>query len=52
MRCQEILDMLNNMYERFDMAITRWDVYKVTCCFIVAVVVGGGGGGGGSGGGI
>ena len=46
MRCQKIVDMLNDMYERFDNATTRWDVYKVTCCLIVAVVVGGGGGGG------
>ena len=44
LRCQKIVDMLNDMYERFDNATTRWDVYKVTCCLIVAVVVGGGGG--------
>lgn len=27
---EKIVNMLNDMYERFDNATTRWDVYKVT----------------------
>ena len=30
---EKIVDMLNDMYERFDKATTRWDVYKVTSMF-------------------
>ena len=31
---EKIVNMLNDMYERFDNATTRWDVYKVTSFFI------------------